>query len=344
MIRIFRTAFQIALSDNRKSKIKNRKLVGLSVIAFVLVVAVAEAQQPAKVRRIGVLRGDSSPNLSVETFQLAMRDLGYQEGKNIVIEYRYAEGKVDRLPNLAEELVRLNVDVIWAAGPAVPPAKDATKTIPIVMSNVGDPVASGLVASLARPGGHITGFSTLSPELSGKRLELLKEVILKLSRVAFFGNSTAPANAQTFKETELAAGAFGLQIQYIEVQTPKEIEPAFQAASKGHAQALLLLRNNLTAIHHVRIAEVAVKSRLPTMYADREFVEAGGLMSYGADYNFMYRRVAHYVDRILKGTKPADLPVEQPTKFEFIVNLKTAKQIGLTMPPNVLARADRVIR
>ena len=304
----------------------------------------AQAQQPAKVRRIGVLRADSPPNLPVETFQQAMRDLGYIEGKNIVIEYRYAEGKVDRLPNLAEELVRLNVEVIWAVGPTVSPAKNATKTIPIVITNVGDPVGSGLVASLARPGGHITGLSTLSPELSGKRLEILKEVILKLSRVAFFGNSNAPANAQTLKETEVAAGAFGLQIQYLEVQTPKEIEPAFQAASMGRAQVLLVFRNPLTAIHHARIAELAVKSHLPTMYADREFVEAGGLMSYGPDYIFMYRRVAAMVDKILKGTKPADIPVEQPTKFEFIINLKAAKQIGLTIPPNVLARANRVLK
>ena len=198
-----------------------------------------------------------------------MRGLGYLEGKNIVIEYRYAEGKVDRLPNLAEELVRLNVEVIWATGPAVLPAKNATKTIPIVISNVGDPVGSGLVDSLAQPGGHITGLSTLSPELNGKRLELLKEVILKLSRVAFFGNSTAPANAQGLKETEVAAGAFGLQIQYLEVQSPKEIEPAFQAASKGRAQAVLVFRNPLTALHHPRIADLAIKSRLPTMYAER---------------------------------------------------------------------------
>jgi len=311
---------------------------------FLALCSSAEAQQPAKIRRIGVLRGDSQQNPPVETFQQAMRDLGYEEGKNIIIEYRYAEGKVDRLPNLAEELVGLNVEVIWAAGPAVPHAKNATKTIPIVITNVGDPVASGLVASVARPGGQITGLSTLAPELSGKRLELLKEAIPKLSRVAFFGNSNAPGNPQVLKETEVAAGTFGLQIQYLEVQTPKEIEPAFQAASKGRAQALLVFRNPLTAIHHGRIAELAAKNRLPTMYADREFVEAGGLMSYGADYNFMYRRVATYVDKILKGTNPADLPVEGPTKFELIINLKTAKQIGLTIPPNVLARADRVIR
>jgi putative ABC transport system substrate-binding protein len=321
-----------------------KKIILLYLCSMLLALCFpAEAQQSAKVRRIGVLRADSPPNLSAETFQQAMRDLGYVEGKNIFIEYRYAEGKVDRLPNLAEELVRLNVDVIWALGPAVSHAKNATKTIPIVITHVGDPVGSGLVASLARPGGNITGLSSLSPELSGKRVELLKKVIPKLSRVAFFGNSTAPAK-QSLKETEVAAGALGLQIQYLEVQSPKEIEPAFQAASTGRAQAVIILRNPLTAIHHVRIAELAIKNRLPTMYADREFVEAGGLMSYGADYTFMYRRVAVFVDKILKGTKPADLPVEQPTKFELVINLKTAKQIGLTIPPNVLARADKVIR
>ena len=322
-----------------------KQILALSFGAVLLALCFsAMAQQPAKVRRIGVLRADSPPNLSADTFQQAMRDLGYVEGKNIFIEYRYAEGKVDRLPALAEELVRLNVDVIWALGPAVSHAKNATKTIPIVITHVGDPVGSGLVASLARPGGNITGLSSLAAELSGKRLELLKEIIPKLSRVAFFGNSTASNAQAALKETEVAAGAFGLQIQYLEVQTPKEIEPAFQAASKGRAQALLVFRNPLTAIHHARIAELAIKNRLPTMYADREFVEAGGLMSYGPDYIFMYRRVAVYVDKILKGAKPADLPVEQPTKFEFVINLITAKQIGLTIPPNVLVRADKVIR
>ena len=304
----------------------------------------AEAQQPAKVRKVGVLRADSPPNLSAETFQQAMRDLGYVEGKNIFIEYRYAEGKVDRLPNLAEELVRLNVDVIWALGPAVSHAKNATKTIPIVITHVGDPVGSGLVASLARPGGNITGLSGLAPELGGKRLELLKEVILKLSRVAVFGNPTTPANAQSLREMERVAGELGVKLQYLEVQSPKEIEPTLLAASKGRAQAVLINRTPVTAVHYARIAELAIKNRLPTMYADREFVEAGGLMSYGADYIFMYRRAAVYVDKILKGTKPADLPVEQPTKFELVINLKTAKQIGLTIPPNVLARADEVIK
>ena len=320
--------------------------VGILILSIFLgaLGSATEAQQPPKMYRVGVLRGDSVPNPSVETFQQAMRDLGYVEGRNIVIEYRYAAGKLDLLPKLAEELVRLNVDVIWAYGPAVPHAKKATKTIPIVISNVGDPVGLGLVASLAKPGGHITGLTTLSPELSGKRLEVLKEVIPKLSRVAFFGNSNAPANAQVLRETELAAAPLGLQIQYLDVQSAEEIEPAFKALSNGRAQAVLLQRNPLTANHHERVLELALKSRLPTLYADREFVEAGGLISYGADYIFMYRRVAHYIDKILKGTKPADLPIEQPTKFEMVINLKTAKQIGLTIPPAVLARADKVIK
>jgi len=322
-----------------------RKITVLTLCAMLLTLSVsAQAQQPAKVRKIGVLRADSPPNLSAETFQQAMRDLGYVEGKNIVIEYRYAEGKVDRLPALAEELVRLNVDVIWALGPAVSHAKNATKTIPIVITHVSDPVGSGLVASLARPGGNITGLSGVGPELSGKRLELLKEVILKLSRVAVFGNPTTPANAQSLREMERTAGELGVKLQYLEVQSPKEIEPALLAASKGRAQAVLINRTPVSAVHYARIAELAIKNRLPTMYADREFVEAGGLMSYGADYIFMYRRVAVYVDKILKGAKPADLPVEQPMKFELVINLKTAKQIGLTIPPNVLARADKVIK
>ena len=320
------------------------KILVYALAALILTtIPLAEAQQPAKVRKIGVLRADSPPNLSAETFQQAMRDLGYVEGKNIVIEYRYAEGKVARLSNLAEELVRLNVDVIWALGPAVSHAKNATKTIPIVITHISDPVGSGLVASLARPGGNITGLSGIGPELGGKRLELLKEVIPKLSRVAFFGNSTAPAQAQ-LREIELAAGELGVKVQYLDVPSPKEIEPALLAASKGRAQAVLITRNPVTAIHYARLAELAVKNRLPTMYADREFVEAGGLMSYGPDYIFLYRRVAVYVDKILKGTKPADLPVEQPMKFEFVINLKAAKQIGLTIPPNVLARADKVLK
>jgi putative ABC transport system substrate-binding protein len=318
-------------------------LFALSAMLFALCFS-AQAQQPAKVHKIGVLRADSPPNLSAEIFQQAMRDLGYVEGKNIFIEYRYAEGKVDRLPNLAEELVRLNVEVIWALGPAVSHAKNATQTIPIVITHVSDPAGSGLVASLARPGGNITGLASLALDLGGKRLELLKEAIPKLSRVAFLGNPITPANAQSLREMERAAGELGVKVQYLEVQSPKEIEAALLAPSQGRAQAVLINRTPVTAIHYARIAELAIKNRLPTMYGDREFVEAGGLMSYGPDYIFMYRRVAVYVDKILKGTKPADLPVERPTKLELVINLKTAKQIGLTIQPNVLARADKVIR
>ena len=321
------------------------KILVYALLALILTtIHLAEAQQPAKVRKIGVLRADSPPNLSAETFQQAMRDLGYVEGKNIVIEYRYAEGKVDRLSNLAEELVRLNVDVIWALGPAVSHAKNATKTIPIVITHVGDPVGSGLVASLARPGGNITGLSGSCPGVRRKTTGTSEGGYPQALPCGFLREFNRPGQRTRLREMELAAGELGVKLQYLEVQSPKEIEPALQAASKGRAQAVLITRNPVTAIHYARIAELAVKNRLPTMYADREFVEAGGLMSYGADYIFMYRRVAVYVDKILKGTKPADLPVEQPTKFELVINLKTAKQIGLTIPPNVLARADKVLK
>ena len=267
------------------------------------------------------------------------------EGKNIVIEWRYAEGKLDRLPALAAELVRLKVDVIVTAGPtATRAAKEATTTIPIVMAQDSDPVGNGFVASLARPGGNITGLSNLRPELSGKQLELLKEIIPKLSRVAVFGTSTEPGNAQALKEMELAAGAFRVKLQYLDVLNPKDIETAFRAASKGRADAVLVLPGPIFNSHRKQIVELAVKSRLPAIYSRPEYVEDGGLMSYGVSMTDLDRRAATYVDKILKGAKPADLPVEQPTKFEFIINLKAAKQIGLTIPPNVLARADRVIR
>jgi putative ABC transport system substrate-binding protein len=268
------------------------------------------------------------------------------EGKNIVIEWRYAEGKFDRVPALAAELVSLKVDVIVTAGP-IPTraAKGATVTIPIVMTNEGDPVGTGFVASLARPGGNITGLSTLAPELSGKRLELLKEIVPRLSRVAFFGTSTLPGNAQSLKESELAAGAFGVKLQYLDVLGPKDIETAFRAAGKGRADGVLMMvAGAIAGGHRTQILELAVKSRLPVIYARSEIVEDGGLMSYGVNQNDLDRRAATYVDKILKGAKPADLPVEQPIKFEFIINLKAAKQIGLTIPPNVLARADRVIK
>ena len=281
----------------------------------------------------------------IEAFRQGLRELGYVEGKNILIEYRYAEGKPDRARALAAELVRLKVDVIVTAGSgATRAAKEATATIPIVMAQDPDPVGNGFVASLARPGGNITGLSNLGPELSGKRLELLKEVIPRLTRVAVFGTSTFPGNAQILRETELAAGALRVQLQYLDVLDPKDIETAFRAASKGRAEAVLVLAGAVFTSQRTQLADLAVKSRLPAIYYATEFVEDGGLMTYGANRADLDRRAATYVDKILKGAKPADLPVEQPTKFEFIINLKAAKQIGLTIPPNVLARADRVIR
>jgi len=307
----------------------------------------ADAQQPTKVPRIGFLSGTSRSTISarVEAFRQGLRELGYVEGKNIVIEYRYAEGKFDRLPALADELVRLKVEVIVTAGPQpTRPAKEATSTIPIVMAHDPDPVGSGFVASLARPGGNITGLATLAPEISGKQLELLKEIVPRLSRVAVFGTSTRPGNAQSLKETDLAAGTLGVRLQYLDVLSSKDIETVFQAASKGRAEAVLVLGSPVLTSHRTQIVELAVKSQLPAIYISAEMVEVGGLMTYGVSYTDLYRRAATYIDKLLKGAKPADLPVEQPMKFELIINLKAAKQIGLTIPPNVLARADRVIK
>ena len=307
----------------------------------------AEAQQATKIQRIGYLSG-SSPSTSAnrrEAFQQGLHELGYVEGKNIVIEWRWAHGKFDRLPALAAELVRLKVDVIVTTGPqATRPTKQATSTIPIVMAQDPDPVGNGFVASLAQPGGNITGLSSLAPELSGKQLELLKETVPQLSCVAVFGTSTNPGNAQNLKEVELAAKALGVKLQYLDVLSPKDIETAFRAASKGSADALLLLAGPVFVLQRAQLVDLAEKSRLPTMYPQTEYTEAGGLMYYGTNTPELFRRAATYVDKILKGAKPADLPVERPTKFELIINLKTAKQIGLTIPPNVLARADRVIR
>lgn len=322
-------------------------LVRLLVIFFVANVSVAQAQQPTKIPRIGLLlAGNPSGNSArIEAFRQGLRQLGYVDEKNFVLEFRYAEGKFDRLPVLAAELVNSNVDIILTGGSIdTRAAKEATKTIPIVMAQDNDPVATGVVASLARPGGNITGLSTLSPELSGKQLELLKETVPKLSRVAVVGTSTILGNSQALKEIELAARAFKLQLQSLDVLDPKAIETAFQAAGKGRAGAVLVLGSPFVNSQRAQTAELAVKFRLPAIYRTSEFVEAGGLMGYGASVNDLFRRAATYVDKILKGTKPTDIPVEQPIKFEFIVNLKAAKQIGLTIPPNVLARADRVIK
>jgi putative tryptophan/tyrosine transport system substrate-binding protein len=308
----------------------------------------AEAQQPKKIPRVGFLIAPSRSFFSgrAELFRQGLRDLGYIEGKNIVIEYRYAEGNLGRLPDLAAELVSLKVDVIVATStPSVLAAKNATQIIPIVFATVQDPVASGLVDSLAVPGGNVTGLSILAPELGGKRLELLKEAVPRITRVAFLWGSGAPeASAITVKATQAAARALGLQCQSIEVRDSKGFDSAFEAATKERAQALLTSPGPVINTHQARIVEFAAKNRLPAMYAGPEFVDAGGLMSYAPNYTDQYRRAATYVDKILKGAKPADLPVEQPTKFEFIINLKTAKQIGLTIPPNVLVRADKVIK
>jgi len=334
--------------ENPKPKVQN-VLAGFLAILVLLVgwVGIAEAQQAKKVSRIGFLSATSPSAIAarVEAFRQGLRELGYVEGKNIVIEWRYAEGKLDRLSELAAELVRLKVEVIVSAGPtSTRSAKEATNTIPIVMAWDSDPVGSRFVASLARPGGNITGLSTLAPELSGKQLELLKEIVPRLSRVAVLGISTQPGNAQLVKETELAAGAFGVKLQYLDVQNPKDIETVFRAASKGRADAVLVLPNPVLISQRAQVIELAIKSRLPAIYPYREFADDDGLMTYGVSFIDLYRRAAVYVDKILKGTKPADLPVEQPMKFEFIINLKAAKQIGLTIPQSVLYRADKVIK
>ena len=309
--------------------------------------SLAQAQQPKKVPEIGFLAA-TSPSIEstrVAAFQQGLHELGYVEGNNIVIEWRWAEGKFDRLPALAAELVRLKVEVIVTGGSTSSgAAKKVTTTVPIVMAQVSDPVGSGFVASLGRPGGNMTGLSTLAPEISGKQLEFLKEIVPKLSRVAVLGTSTAPGNAQALKETGLAAKAFKVQLQYLDILGPADIESAFRAATKGRADAVLVLGTPVFISQRTQLAELAIKSRIPATYQASEYVEAGGLMTYGVSVVDLYRRAATYVDKILKGAKPADLPVEQPSKFEFVINLKTAKQIGLTIPPNVLARADRVIQ
>ena len=325
-----------------------RKITVLALAAMFFALCVsAWAQQPTKIPRIGYLDAVSLSAAAgrIEAFRQGLRDLGYIDGRNIMVEYRSAEGKVDRLPALAADLVRREVDVIVTGGATVTRAvKEATTTISIVMAQDPDPLGNGFVASLARPGGNITGLSSLTADLSGKRLELLKEILPKLSRLAVFETSTNIGNARQLKETELAAGAFGMKFQRIDVKSLNDIEIGFRSAMKGQADAVLVLTSAFTDAYSREIAKVAVKSRLPVMYARAEAVEGGGLVSYGVSIADLSRRAATYVDKILKGAKPADLPVEQPTKFELIINLKAAKQIGLTIPPNVLARADRIIK
>ncbi len=319
----------------------------LLATVFLTTTPPAEAQQPGRLPVIGHLGASSSLNNDrVDAFRQGMRELGYVEGKNIAIEWRFAEGRRDRLPALANELVRLKVDVIVAGGGnATRAAKKATSTIPIVMTQSGDPVAEGFVASLARPGGNITGLSSLSPELRGKRLELMKEIIPSLSRLAYFGTSTAENDAINLKDTETIAGAMGVKVHYFDVLGPKDFDAVFRGANKAKADAVFVqVWGAILNPHRAEFARLAIKNRLPTMYSNPQYVEAGGLVTYGVSEIDLSQRAAKYVDKILKGRKPADLPVEQPVKFDFIVNLKTAKEIGLTIPPNVLVRADRVIR
>ena len=329
-----------------------KKAVVLSILLAVVLLAlgvIAEAQQPGKVARIGYLASQdpASESARSEGIQLALRERGYVEGQNIAIEYRYSEGKRDWAPELAAELVRLKVDIIVVAGgaPWILAAKNATKTIPIVMSGAGiDPVVAGFVESLARPGGNVTGVTLLNRELGGKRLELLKEAVPKLSRVAVLYELGLLGPARELKEVQAAARALGLTVKSWEVRAADGFEKVFAALSKERPDGLYVPGGPLVATNRKRIVDFAAKSRLPSVYNSREFIDAGGLMYYGVDPAESYRRVAYYVDRILKGTKPADLPVEQPTKFELVINLKTAKQIGLTIPPELLARATKIIR
>ncbi len=324
-----------------------KKVILLLMFAFILASAqLAEAQQAKKVPRIGYLftgsRSSAPAYSTVKAFLQGLHELGYIEGKNIAIEYRYAEGKANRYPELASELVRLKVDVIFTSSdPAVRAAKEASKTIPIVFAAVSDPVAAGFVDSLARPGGNATGLSLLSPELDGKRLELFKEAFPKATRVAFL--RTLRGSDTPFREAEAVARTLGLQLQSLGVKGPEDFKKAFETAKSGGAQGLAVPPSPFFYVHLAMIADLAAKNRLPAIYSDARYAEAGGLMSYGPNYYDLWRRAATYVDKILKGAKPADLPVEQPTKFELVINLKTAKQIGVTIPPNVLARADKVI-
>jgi putative tryptophan/tyrosine transport system substrate-binding protein len=306
-----------------------------------------QAQQPAKIPRIGFQFDSPLTSIvgRVEGFRQGLRELGYLEGKNIIIEWRSSEGKAERRNEIVAELVRLKVDVIVSGGPSVTrPLKEATSTIPIVMAQDSDPVGNGFAASLARPGGNITGLSAQASEMSGKKVEIMKEIVPKLSRMAIIGNSTEPGDALALRETVRAAGAYQIYLSYLDVQDAKDIEPVIRTAAKGHADALMVLGNPIFNLQRQQVIDLVVKHRLPATYTQPEYVEAGGLMTYGTNYPELFRRAATYVDKILKGAKPADLPVEQPKKFEFIVNLKAAKQIGLTIPPNVLARADKVIR
>jgi len=318
------------------------RLIGL-VLALALAPLVAEAQPAEKLARIGYLSLGSAADTPKALLQ-GLRELGYVEGQNLVIEYRYTEGKAERLPDLAEELVSLKVDIIVAGGTPLPlAAKRATTTIPIVMTSAGDPVGSGLVASLAKPGGNVTGLSTFTRDLAAKRLQLLKEVVPVISRVAVLWNAANPYAVLNMRETEAAARTLGLQVQSVEVRGPDDIETGFSTAIRWRAGAFIVVDYPVTYLHRTRIADLAARNQLPAMYGFRQYAEAGGLMAFGTSLADLSRRAATYVDKILKGAKPADLPVEQPTQFELVINAKTAKALKLTIPPSVLLRADQVI-
>jgi putative tryptophan/tyrosine transport system substrate-binding protein len=322
-------------------------LVALLAVFLFAAPLVAEAQAPAKVPRIGFLSGRSpTDNVhNLESFRQGLRELGYVEGQNIAIEYRFAENRPERLPALATELVRLKVDVIVTAGPPAPQvAKQATRTIPIVFAVGNDPVADGLVTSIARPGGNITGLAAIAAEVVGKQLELLKEVAPKVSRVAVLQNPNHRGHPAVLREAEAPARALGVKLQIVQASNPSEIDAAFASMRSQSAGGVLVLRDGLFLAQRTQIAVLAAKSRLPAVYGLREHAEAGGLMAYGASVPVMYRRAAHYVDKILKGANAAGLPVEQPTKFELVINLKTAKALGLTIPPSLLQRADEVLQ
>jgi ABC-type uncharacterized transport system substrate-binding protein len=317
------------------------------VAAMLLTVAViAGAQQPTKIPRIGFLRGPAYPAVYIERFRQGLRELGYVEGQNIAIEYRDGQSHEERYFELAADLVRLKVDLIVVGGGAgtVRPVKKTTSSIPIIMTNVSDPIGAGFIASFARPGGNITGLSSVSHDLSGKRLELLKESFPKASRLAVLYDITNQTKRDEYKDTESAAQSLAVQVQSLEVQSPNDFEAALKAAAQKRSGAVLVLPSGLTNTHRKRIAELATQSHLPTMWAESQLLDGGGLMSYGPDYADLWHRAATYVDKILKGARPAELPVEAPKKFELVINLKTAKEIGVTIPPNVLARADKVIR
>jgi len=326
----------------------NRKFISSVLGAMFLAVSFpAEAQQRGKVARIGFLAAPSPSFFStrMNAFREGLYELGHVEGKNISIEYRYAGGKLDRLPALAAELVRLKVDIIvTSSAPGAVAAKNATGTIPVVFVTAGDPVGMGLVTSLARPGGNVTGLTTHAPELSGKRLELLKEVLPRITRVAVLWNPSNPGFSEMLKEMQATSKAHALQLQSLEVRSLEDFEGTFESITKGDSHAIIVVSDPFLNTHSRFILDLAVKHRLPAMYGGPEVVNAGGLMSYGPGFSDQYRRAATYVDKILRGTKPAELPVERPMKFELVINLKTAKQIGLTIPESVLYRVDRVIK